>query len=560
MVSIGCPNCGEDLKKPTDSCPHCKKPLPEIIQKLLLERSQEKPHQKYDKPNSSSNYILEHWRGELPLAISFWINLILLNIAILLFNWLFFQGSLIEHPVIGARLYIIFNLSKLVIVYPWQIIGLWRACTHYRAKTGRKFWPGLVEILIILGILVTLVNLTQSWQTYTAVYKLGFQKDKFSDYKIELKKDSTLIHLTGRLRFGVSEEVNELLKEQTNISGIILDSRGGRIYEGRELSKLILANGLTTYSLKGCYSACVTAFISGKKRFLATGANIAFHQYKHFDESFEAIGDIKSEQEKDLSFFKQQGIKEEFLDRIFNSSSDDLWFPAVSELVNAGVIHGVVNPSNLIPTDYQFKIEDEGIEKGLLNIPAYKTIKKYHPQIYKELIVEMREGFKSGKTDIELQAVVRKKIGEILLPALPRSSDQALIKFAAKNIKSLKKLSKINPFLCMKFVSPKEYGPLDVSKFFSKEELNARVEVLNSVIVDAYEKETPEIDVKSAEKLLDKMGLQLGEDAAYLDPASAQNRVGYKRSCDALIRVLELILTEDEKSAGNYLRWTYSEN
>lgn len=556
MVSISCPNCGEDLKSPADSCPHCKKPLPEIIQKLLLEQSEVKT----EDHKSNANYFLKHWRGELPLAISFWINLILLNIAILLFHRLFFQGSLIEHPVIGAQLYIIFMLSQFVIVYPWQIIGLWRACTHYRAKTGRKFWPGLVEILIILGILATLVNLTQSWQTYTAVYKVGFQKDKFSDYKIELKKDSTLIHLTGGLGFGVSEEVNELLKEQTNISGIILDSRGGRIYEGRELSKLILANGLITYSLKGCYSACVTAFISGKKRFLATGANIAFHQYKHFDESFEAIGDIKSEQEKDLSFFKQQGIKEEFLDRIFNSSSDDLWFPAVSELVNAGVIHGVVNPSNLIPTDYQFKIEDEGIEKGLLNIPLYKTIKKYHPQIHKELIVEMREGFKSGATDIELQVLVANKVRQLFLNSLPRSSDQALIKFAAKKIKRLKKLSKIDPFLCMKFLFPKEYAALNMSKYFTSEELDATTEVVNLIIVDAYEKKAPEIDVKSAEKLLEKMRLQLGEDAAYLDPASAQNRVGYKRSCDALIRVLELILTEDDKSAGNYMRWIYSAN
>lgn len=35
------------------------------------------------------NYIYKHWRGELPLVISFWINLILLNFF-LLTGWIFF--------------------------------------------------------------------------------------------------------------------------------------------------------------------------------------------------------------------------------------------------------------------------------------------------------------------------------------------------------------------------------------------------------------------------------------------------------------------------------------
>ena len=39
MISVGCPNCGEDLKIPTDSCPHCKNTLPDSIQKIVLEQS-----------------------------------------------------------------------------------------------------------------------------------------------------------------------------------------------------------------------------------------------------------------------------------------------------------------------------------------------------------------------------------------------------------------------------------------------------------------------------------------------------------------------------------------
>jgi len=466
MISIGCPNCGEDLKTPADSCPHCKNPLPEVIQKLLLEQSEVKT----DDHKSNANYFLKHWRGELPLAISFWVNLILLNIAILLLDKLISLQTFIENPVTFSRLNIIYSAFRFTIIYPWQFVGLWRACAHYRKIHGKKTvsWSGLVEIVIILGLLAIVVNINRNWPVYEAKYKLGFQKDEYADYKIELKKESTLIHITGSLGFGVSEEVNELLKKQTKISGIILDSIGGRIYEGRELSKLILAKGLNTYSLKGCYSACVIAFISGKNRFLSTGANIAFHQYRSFDENIKI--DVKSEQEKDLLIFKQQGIKDEFLDKIYNSSPEGLWYPAANEMLEAGIIHGVINPSELIPAEYEVIGND--LDNILGKSSAYKTLKKYHPQFYQELIAELREKLKSGTTNAELQTVARNKIVKLLTPSVSRSSDQAVIKFTANLIKSLKMLSKINPFLCVQYLYPGEYGALNMSKYFFEEVCN----------------------------------------------------------------------------------------
>ena len=49
----------------------------------------------------------------------------------------------------------------------------------------------------------------------------------------------------------------------------------------------------------------------------------------------------------DIRAFKKQGVQKEFLKKIFDASPDNFWLPPVSELLGAGVIHGVVDPFDL---------------------------------------------------------------------------------------------------------------------------------------------------------------------------------------------------------------------
>ena len=202
-------------------------------------------------------------------------------------------------------------------------------------------------MLIVLGFLGLLKDAAEDWSLYKAFFNLGYQEDAYADFSIELEKNSNLIYLEGGLGFGVSREIEDLLHKQPNITGIILDSRGGWLHEGRELSKVILAKGLNTYSIAGCYSACTISFVSGKNRLIAAETHLGFHQYSNFDESFDSFTDVKNDQNMDLRAFKKQGVQQEFLKRIFDASPDKFWLPPISELLSAGVIHGVVNPLDL---------------------------------------------------------------------------------------------------------------------------------------------------------------------------------------------------------------------
>lgn len=174
----------------------------------------------------------------------------------------------ITNPVISARVAIIFNALRFFVVYPWQFVGTWRSCTNHIGKYGKYFWSRTAQTLIVIGVITTFGVITSSWSVYEALYKIGFQKDEYANYTLEMEKDNTIIHLKGGLGFGVSKDVKKLIEKYPSVNGIILDTIGGRIYEGRELYKLIYNYNLDTYSLEGCCSSGTIAYIAGNHRYL----------------------------------------------------------------------------------------------------------------------------------------------------------------------------------------------------------------------------------------------------------------------------------------------------
>ena len=72
MASISCPECGAKIKTLAEICPSCKKRLPLIVKEILLERSEDFKEDNLCQKKRS--YFIRHWKGELSLAVSYWIS------------------------------------------------------------------------------------------------------------------------------------------------------------------------------------------------------------------------------------------------------------------------------------------------------------------------------------------------------------------------------------------------------------------------------------------------------------------------------------------------------
>ena len=107
---------------------------------------------------------------------------------------------------------------------------------------------------------------------------------------------------------------------------------------------MIAQQGLATYSLSGCDSACTTAFIGGHRRFLAPQARLGFHQYQLQARNVLPNVDSETELRKDFEQFAAAGIDTAKLHVALVTPPARMWYPTHALLLEAGVIHGVARP------------------------------------------------------------------------------------------------------------------------------------------------------------------------------------------------------------------------
>lgn len=298
-------------------------------------------------------FIVRHWKGELPLSVSFWLMFVLLTAAYHCTEPLLLS-PFADHPREFIALSIISLVTSTLVIYPWQIVGLLRASDRHYHTYQRSVVRYGVQAAIVISLALTAAHLMGAAQSLV-IYR---EKMEFlaglgkADYSLELVNQGSYLRLQGPLDIGITGAVKKTLDQNPGVTAVILDSEGGQVYEGRGLALLIDRRELDTYSFRGCSSACTTAFIGGRKRYLAASAKLGFHQYRLDSKAvlqFHKFRDSGMEQKKDLAIFKAKNLKEDFLRRLFETPHDQLWFPDAQTLIDAGVIHGTVDDIKLAP-------------------------------------------------------------------------------------------------------------------------------------------------------------------------------------------------------------------
>ncbi|MDH3633841.1 MAG: hypothetical protein OES20_03965 [Gammaproteobacteria bacterium] len=285
------------------------------------------------------DYIKKHWQGRVSLTQAFWVNFVLLFLLLGLLERLLFPPFIVDEIAVTIAVIVYFIVVKLVI-YPWQVVGVLRSCaTRIRLNTGRmRALAAQFAVAVSLAvILISTLETYQSLQIYKQKLALERIKPPIPEYSLDLIKQDTLIHLRGPLEIGITNNVSDLIDRHPRVTGIILDSEGGQIYEGRGLARLIRENKLQTFSLEQCLSSCTTAFVAGTTRSLGTNARLGFHQYKTY--SLIPSINVDNEQAKDMAIFVNQGVAPEFIDKIFMHPPESMWWPEIDELIAAGVVH-----------------------------------------------------------------------------------------------------------------------------------------------------------------------------------------------------------------------------
>ena len=283
-------------------------------------------------------YLVRHWRGELSLPVSYWVNGILANIVAVICT-LLIAGTLGSTPSGYAYLaYWLSTFAFLTLIVIWQSVGIWRSADRYSKENSRWFWPAVAKFMVIIGVLNLLVEYNKT--LIPAVHESLETAEWLSSIKWDIKvlNEGREVELSGGIKEGISEEFLAALNAVNTIEVVHVNLyKGGLVNEAMELMEIINELGLATYVSGECVSACTIVFLGGEVRLINQHAKLGFHTY-----SIPGVKDNQMNQSEHKSYLRSRGISNSFITKIFSTPRDQMWYPTTDELLQANVVHQVV--------------------------------------------------------------------------------------------------------------------------------------------------------------------------------------------------------------------------
>ena len=277
------------------------------------------------------------------LPVQLLVRLLAPVLLLLLFDQLFLLPQ-----TAGARISVAMALFLLLLtkfpVLVWICLDLLRYTeAHYVRFGSAAIKTGLFGCLV-LTILAVSVNAIESVQSIVFITASNPENKpaRIPEYQFSFLPQSGDYRIEGVIDFGISRDFRAYLERHPGGRRVILDSKGGSIYEGRGLLAVFLQHRFDTHVAAECSSACALAFIGGQRRTLAPGARVGFHQYamdySHLNQVL-PFYDPQKEQRYDSQLMLQRGIDPGFVSRVFDKPSREMWYPAPAALLDSGVIH-----------------------------------------------------------------------------------------------------------------------------------------------------------------------------------------------------------------------------
>jgi hypothetical protein len=445
-----------------------------------------------------SFYLVRHWRGDLSLPLSYWLNGWLANIAGALIG---VYGAELLSPIKNVPLWAT-GLSLLwlvlILITLWQLVGIWRSAGKHRGRGGSGFWAGVARFMVIVGSLAfARILVGEAGPQVTEAWQIVLGDPSVGPHELHILRGGTELDYSGGITFGATDQVRQLLDADQQIRAIHLNSQGGRIEEARRLGDLIRSRSLITYTATECASACTIAFLGGTQRFIAPTAKLGFHRG-----SFPGTTalDMAAENAIDERAMLAAGVPDWFVDRAYSTPSSTVWWPTSLELLRAHFITGIASPEDFAISVLGQHRTPATAELDLLRIPVYVAIRDSEPDTYRKIRDAYTEGVRLGKSEAELRSAVFPYMEPLEVKYMRRAADDAVIEMARVLVDEIDLLAAHDPEACYAYFFPAPSTPtVNPERYLSMEIIDRELAAGSRIIETGIAEPQPipsEKDVK----------------------------------------------------------------
>jgi ATP-dependent protease ClpP protease subunit len=284
-------------------------------------------------------YWLRHWRGQLPLARSYWVNGFLVNVATFAGQAFILGLAQTRQLAPVAWSFVIFVVLALALRV-WSFVGIWRSAGRHVLRGGSAFWAFAARAVIVLGVIGLVVTAPQLWSQVREMALIASGNDPIGKPAvIKVSPSGDEITLDGYITSGVGKTLSKALDGAPNARTLTLNSHGGRIMEALAMADLIRTRNLDTRVIEDCESACTLLFLAGHERSASPLAAIGFHQ-----PDFPGLSPAERDEmiQSNREDYRAAGISNDFIDSIMATSPEKMWYPSGQEMTDAGVLNAVV--------------------------------------------------------------------------------------------------------------------------------------------------------------------------------------------------------------------------
>lgn len=282
--------------------------------------------------NSNTNYFLRHWRGDLPLAQSYWINVVVTNVIVRLALYLFATYVADSVPALVLLVAILSFWPGFLLLVLWQIVGVARAANRYAQQSSASANPILARIaLFVLACTFASGFVRTGIPQITDAIRIARGDPQWPDPVVFVLPNGREVEFSGTIKFGSAAKLDRLLLEHPEIKILQLDTGGGRDREAFAMAAVARTHKLNTYVGVHCASAGVIVFLAGQERILRNNAKVGFHAWR----AEGTTGSIANDRQ--VKILMEAGANTSFTEQAINTPSESMWYPDLQELVNQGL-------------------------------------------------------------------------------------------------------------------------------------------------------------------------------------------------------------------------------
>lgn len=457
-------------------------------------------------PERSANYFVRHWRGELSLGISYWLNGALLANAVPLLLLGAVRGNEASDSA-DLRVTALLQLGVIVatcIGFLWSVVGTWRSAGRHVDRGGSAGWAVAAKVMVVLGTLSLAGNMARDNIAQQAIEltQIALGKDPLPLPELQVTPDGKSLHLTGSLGTGSAAAVRDVLAASPQVNVVVLRSNGGRVFEARAIAGEVRRRQLNTYVEGLCASACTLVFLAGHDRGATPNARIGFHRPAFAGR--EGNGLAGTDQLSQL--YRDAGVSEHFVSRVRATPHASMWFPTRHELIDNKVLTRVSlgGEAATIMSDRSIRSEDD-IAKILLATPSFRAMNERYPGSVASAAKKAWQSGRDGANDNQLLTSARAVVVEYSSRALAVAPDDLLHEFLELSRSQLTAAQAISAEACTKLIDQQ----LNVAATLPKDILQHELELVESLFTTPPRNDTQRLTAREAQAALQPAASQL---------------------------------------------------